>query len=818
MLIARYTRHLLSLVVLCWSTMAFAQSGGVTGKLIDADTEEPLIGANVLIVENSRGAATDLDGSFTISGLSYGTYTLRVSFLGYESMDKTVVVDGPTVNLGSIKLVSAGIMKDAVVVSGSRTAEKITETPATIEVISRQDIEQLPSFNPGELMARIKGVDFIRSGVAGTGINIRGFNSNFNAKNLQMTDGRYSTLIATGLPFGPLNTVIKEDIEQVEIILGPNAALYGPNAHNGLVHTITKDPRTSEGLTLVAGGGTQSTLSTRGRYAAVINDMLAFKVTGEYTRGEEFDFVDSVYIDRDGQPGKEGYEEFGLDNTFTFVRGEAAMYITPKQGNDIILSYGGSNSNYLAPTNVGRNMIKDWQIHYLQGRFVSDRFFAQVYHTWSITDSTYALDERTKQYYRLLDSGMTPAEAAGPASYASGALFQDNSRRWNAEAQYNNEFGPVKFVVGAQFQRDMANSLGTYLLDENADDYIIVNQYGAYGQLDFEISKQFKLVGAFRGDMHQAYGFNFVPKVGAVYNTGDHSVRLTYGQGIAAPTILNLYGHLFNGLILGNAEGFTLVDGTVVERQRVEKISSTEIGYIGKLTDKVVVDANAYYNISRDFLSPLTVIGIATQWGNTPIQDVQRGYAGLGGLVASYVNFGRFATYGTDIGITVKPTDEITLRGQYSFFGYNIDETDLENDFDGNGEVNILDILVNAPNNKASLAINYDNGRLFGSLFTRWVEAYDYFSSYQIAAATQDLTYRGVPVVADARSADTWNYGPLGGFVNVDLGVGYHINDQFSASAQVTNLFNARVREFTASPFIGRLIGGELKYTLKPKR
>ena len=104
-----------------------------------------------------------------------------------------------------------------------------------------------------------------------------------------------------------------------------------------------------------------------------------------------------------------------------------------------------------------------------------------------------------------------------------------------------------------------------------------------------------------------------------------------------------------------------------------------------------------------------------------------------------------------------------------------------------------------------------------GMVFVRWVEEFDYFSSFQIAAETQDLSYRGVPIVEDARSADTWNYGPLGGFVNVDLGLGYKVTDSFTTSVAVTNLFDSEYREFTASPFIGRLYSVELRYHFAKK-
>jgi outer membrane receptor for ferrienterochelin and colicins len=67
----------------------------------------------------------------------------------------------------------------------------------------------------------------------------------------------------------------------------------------------------------------------------------------------------------------------------------------------------------------------------------------------------------------------------------------------------------------------------------------------------------------------------------------------------------------------------------------------------------------------------------------------------------------------------------------------------------------------------------------------------------------------------NARYGRNFNYGPLGGFVNVDLGAGYRINKMFTVGGQITNLFDSKkVREFIASPYIGRLYQVELKVDL----
>lgn len=802
-------------------TQGFGQMATVRGLITSDATGEPLLGANVIIEGTNKGVAADMDGSYSLQ-VEPGTITLIASYTGFINSRETITVSAGETYEVNFLLAPDIYVGQEVVVSGSRRDEKLTESPATIETIFAGEIQNYAG-SPSDLLARQKGIDYFRAGVAVPGINVRGFNSNFNAKNLQVTDGRYSTLIATGLPFGPLNTTIKEDIEQIEVVLGPNSTMYGPNAHNGLVNTITKDPRTSAGTTLALGVGNQSTLSIRGRHAQVLSDKFAYKVMASYDQAEEFDYVDTVYIDRldaEGNLGadgvKEAYDEFELDRDINFLRAEGALYYTPVEGTDIIFNTGYSNSTYLAPTNVGRNQIIDWAINYYQLRVNSDHWFAQVNYTTSKTDDTYSIDERTKQYYRGLDAGLSPEVARGDFSFQSGAKFQDDSRRWAAEVQYNNQFGDLELITGVQYFLDKANSLGTYLLDEDENDFINVRQLGAYAHLQYEFGNGFRAIAAGRLDDHEVYGTNFVPKVGLL-RVGDMGTwRLTYGQGIAAPTILNMFGNLFTGLILGNAEGFTLADGTMIERQSVEKLQTIELGYRGQIVkSKLFLDANAYYNISEDFLSPLQVLGVASLRGDTPIAEVQDGFAFYNGLVASYVNFGQFDTYGFDLGLTYYFNPEWSLAVNYSHFNYEIDEDNLENDFDGNGVVNELDLLVNAPNNKGSVGLSYRGERFNATFFSRWVQEFNYYSSFQIASETKPgQTYRGVPIVENARSADAFNYGPLGGFVSVDLNMGYQFSDVFTLNAQVTNLFDETLREFTAAPPTGRLFGLELLVNL----
>ena len=832
-------RILLFFLLVTQALAAAAQGGGVRGRVTDAATSEPLPGVSVIITGTTTGTTSGNGGEFTINGLKPGTYKVVFSYIGYELPPRSVEVGQEVVDLGTVALTQTTVMAGEVVVSASRRPEKLTEAPATISVINARQIDELPSFNVGELLARQKGVDYIRSGVLGAGINVRGFNSAFNPKNLQMNDARLSTLIATGLPLGPLTSVVKEDIERIEVVLGPSAALYGPNAHNGLVNTISKDPRRTAGTTVALGLGNQSVFSGRFRHAQVLNSKLAFKVTGEYTRGEDFAYTDTVYYTNTafrtaaapGVPARAGIfhaeKEIDLDRTFKSLHGEAAAYYSVTDKADIILSYGGNQSSFLGQTNAGRNQIKDWSVQYLHARYVSPRWFAQVYNTWSKTENTYAINQRTQNYLSFKDAGFSEEESRS-RSFAEqwfgktptagvalkrGAVFKDASRRLNSELQYNNTFGIFNMVVGTQYQRDMANSQNTYLFDR--DGPIIINQVGLYAQGELTLPSHFKLIAAARADQHDRYGFNFIPKGGVVWSYNDQSLRLTYGQGIAAPTILNLDGYLFGGLLVGNGEGYTLSDGTVINKLKVETIKTLEVGYKGKVTPKFFIDANAYYNRSKDFLSP--AINIATlgrkvvKRGNTPMSEVVPGTPEAGtAVLLTYVNFGQVDTYGADLGLSYFLTNALSVALNYSYFGFNLNKDDLSNDGNKDGKVTDTDLPINTPAHKGSLAVNYSGKKFFGSVFTRYVQAYDFYSGINVAAATNPT----LGVRENARFGRTYNYGPLGGFTTIDVSAGYRLNSYLTASAQVVNLFDTKMREFVASPFIGRLYSAELKVML----
>lgn len=833
-------------------TAVWAQTAvKISGKVTDSKTGEPLSGAAVSIRSTGSGTFTDQDGNYTLSVSKPGKITVAVTFVGYSDVIKQIDATGNT-TLNVAMAASAGI-GDEVVVSASKRPEKITRAPASISVITARDLEQSSSFNIGELASKLQGVEFVRTGVNGVGFNARGFNNAFNAKILQMTDGRNSMMAGgSGLPVGIMNTVIKEDVERFEVVLGPNSALYGPNAHNGIANTITKDPRKYQGTTLVLGGGNQEVFSGRFRTATKINNKWAYKLTGEYTTGKDFEFQDSVYVGGSVYGPATSTPERVRNFQFRHMRGEAHLYYSVDSKSDLILSYGGSTNNFLAVNNVGRNQIRDWRFSYLQGRYVSPRFFAQLYYTWTNVGNSYGNVNYTRDFYNRTRSTITdPTNPLFPAlgrldpdaaeqfamrlGSQSGAGFKEMSGRLNAEAQYNWNFDQagVNVIAGVNYQNDRPNTFGTSLADGNQ--LIQVTQLGGVLQIEKTLPADIKLVGSARVDDHSVFGTLFAPKFAFVKGVPGGSFRVTWGRANAAPIILFQSANVF-GIVFGNGEGVSYIPNggnvnsapTVTDKLKVETIGTWEVGYKGQIGKKFYLDINGYYGSSENFLSPaISVGGRALRVGSIPVTHAAA-FAGTtnsagvlsGGLFQTYFNYGQVAAYGVDLGTNVYFSDNVSWALKYSWFGSDIEKDNIKNDANRDGYVSLEEKSLNAPKNRIATSLNFSNlakGKMFLNISARWVQEFDFYSGSQIGTAAgkgrRGVVYGGInPLNNQPRNyVKNFDWGALGGFTTIDLSAGYKVNNMVSVGAGISNLFNVEQREFVGSPSIGRLFSAEIK-------
>jgi TonB-dependent starch-binding outer membrane protein SusC len=224
-----------------------AQSGSVTGTVTDAETGETIPGANVFIVELERGAATDPDGEFTIGDVPAGTYTLNVTFVGFNTFEQSFEITAGTETVLDVEMTMGAVGLDEVVVSGYAVTTR-RELTGSITSVSADEIGSVTLQNAESLLqGRAAGVNVITtSGNPGGAfrVSVRG-NGSINAATepLYIVDGvqisfdQQSGLTSTS----PLNAINPSDIESIEVLKDASAAsIYGSQAAAGVVLITTK--------------------------------------------------------------------------------------------------------------------------------------------------------------------------------------------------------------------------------------------------------------------------------------------------------------------------------------------------------------------------------------------------------------------------------------------------------------------------------------------------------------------------------------------------------------------------------------------------
>lgn len=258
----------------------------VTGTVKDSKTNEALIGAAVVVKGKTTGSVTDVNGQFSFTIPGSPPSILVASFLGYSPKEITVSSSGQILN---IKLSENEVQIKEVKIIGDRIAEKIKESPVTIERLGIQEIKQTPAIGFYEGLSNLKGVDMTSASLGFKVINTRGFNSTSPVRTLQLIDGMDNQAPGLNFSLGNFVGASELDIEKVDIIVGANSATYGPNAFNGVISISTKDPYRFQGLSVLVKGANRNLIETGLRFANVSDSLDENRYKdGFYKRFAEF--------------------------------------------------------------------------------------------------------------------------------------------------------------------------------------------------------------------------------------------------------------------------------------------------------------------------------------------------------------------------------------------------------------------------------------------------------------------------------------------------------------------------------------------------
>ncbi|MCM1522266.1 MAG: TonB-dependent receptor [Muribaculaceae bacterium] len=239
---------LLLAVIITFAISAAAQNRTVTGEVLSADNDEPLMGATVMGVGSKIGVVTDLDGKFSIN-LPASVKKLSVSYVGMTTQEVDITASPMTIKLENLNVL------DEVITVAYGTAKRSSFT-GSASVLDASQIEAVQVTNPVDaLNGRVAGVQLNNvSGAPGSNptIFIRGISS-INA-------GNEPLIVLDGTPFsGDLNTIATQDIESMTVLKdAASNALYGARGANGVILITTKRGKGNAKVTFDAKWGQNS--------------------------------------------------------------------------------------------------------------------------------------------------------------------------------------------------------------------------------------------------------------------------------------------------------------------------------------------------------------------------------------------------------------------------------------------------------------------------------------------------------------------------------------------------------------------------------
>jgi iron complex outermembrane receptor protein len=517
-----------------------AQGGSISGKVTDQATGAAIENAQVQINGTQLGAATAADGTYRIVNVPAGSFTVSVRRIGFEAQSLSGKKGGDVANF-ALKARVAQLTETVVTASRSRP-EKALDAPAQISVISSERIAERPAVTITDHLRATPGVDINRGGLAQSNVVARGFNNAFSGSMLMLQDYRFAGVpsLRVNVPF--LFTGTNEDIDRMEVLLGPASALYGPNSSNGVLHVITKSPFAQQGSTISVDGGERSLMRTGIRTAQKLNDKVAYKVSGEYMSARDWEYADksepTLFPSTTNVPasrrGMANQRDFDLEK----YTGEARLDVRPAEGVEAITTLGYTKVGKgieLTGAN-GSAQIKNWTYLSAQQRFRWNRLFVQGFLNSSNAGNKDASDDQGTYLLR------------------SGQPIVDQSRVAAAQLQHGFDLGKKQsFTYGADYIWTNPRTGNT--INGQNEDVDNVTEYGAYLQSSTKPTDKLELLFSARGDANNVIkGQFFSPRAAIIFKPArSQNIRATYNRAFSTPANFSFFLDLIQTPNVGNS-------------------------------------------------------------------------------------------------------------------------------------------------------------------------------------------------------------------------------------------------------------------------
>jgi outer membrane receptor for ferrienterochelin and colicins len=494
--------------LLITSVAAYSQDGSISGYITESDSI-PVAGATVMLKGTTIGTITDKNGQYSLTRIKAGTYDVRVSLVGYETIEKTVVAGSGNTAL-DFDITISSINLNEVVVTGTRSEKALKDVPVITQVISGKQMMDLGITNAvTALQKMVPGLEVSQYGTRAS-ITLQGLSAKYV---LFLIDGeRIAGEINGDIDYSMLNL---ENIDRIEVIKGASSSLYGSNAIGGVINIITKkitDPfdaklysRYSKFNELNAGGG-----------IGLKKGIVGSRTSVNYSRTDGYDNTPETSHDWTQNP----YSTYSINQKFE---------ITPNSKISIV--------PYLTYYKFERGNVSARPAHDLytdlSGGMKGDYFSGKH----SINVSYYRDRYNTYNILELLDN---------KKDTVSWDLIQTARAQGNFQLSDNNIL-----ISGLEYNNEKLYSDRVAGGTKSAGEAVI------YAQEDIKISGKWNIVAGIRASLHSTYGFKAAPKISLMYKYSFMNFRASAGTGFRSPSLKELYmyfDHFGEWYIIGNPD------------------------------------------------------------------------------------------------------------------------------------------------------------------------------------------------------------------------------------------------------------------------
>lgn len=665
--------------------------------------------------------------------------------------------------------------EETVVVSGSRSEQKLADAPATMTVIGAEQIESATSQNFAELLRSVPGLNITQVSARDINVTSRAATGTLATGQLALLDGRSLYQDFFGFVMWDFLPVNLNEIKQIEVIRGPASAVWGANAVYGVINVITKSPREMQGTTATLGFGTFERTNGQdngslwyisGTHAQAINDRWAFKLSaGGYSQ----DPLSRPTGKIPGSPGA-GTDYPAYTNTGTTQpKFDARVDYDFEDGRRLSFTGGASGTEGIMHSGIGPFDIDSGSVM-SYGRV---NFQRQALHAAA--------------FVQALDGSATNLIARDPL----GRFIPFDFNTKTMDVELSNVTAVAKRHV-LTYGGNLRHNMFDLSIAPNSDNR---TEFGVYAQDEIFLSDQLRLTVGARGDRFD-YLDNFVlsPRTALLIKPrSNQTIRASYNRAYRSPSVINNWLDvtltepinlgLFSPLLAGRTY---LLPIRPVGNQNLKEtvLDAYELGYTGVVASRTVLSAAVYVNKTKNDIlftevpnSRWTHLNPPPGWPLSPLAI----FAATGGAGFpanfTYLNFGKTTQKGLELGVDTS-TKYANLFANYSYQakpepeGFDISELNLP------------------AKNRFNVGTNFSYDRFLGN----------FSISYSDRAFWQD--------VLDDRYHGTTKAYTL---VNAGFGVRWATEERVTTSVKITNLANQDVQQHVFGDIVKRQIVGELR-------